>query len=350
MSGSDIKLSHMSGHFRSEGVAIRGVVSAVPGIRIGNDYFNAKFGGDSVAGVTKMTGIQSRYWVGEDQTTADLCYVAAERLIEQLGWERGSVDALIFVSQTPDYILPATACVLQSRLGLPTTVAAFDVNLGCSGYVYGLWLASSLVRGGCRRVILLAGDTISRIVDPEDRGTVMLFGDAGSATAIEAESTASPGFYSLGSDGSGAEYLKIACGNRSLSRNDKAASDTLYMEGSEIFNFTVSRIPELISATLEAEIKKTEDIDYYIFHQANTFIIKYIAKKLNVDMSRVPVNIGQFGNTSSASIPLVMTSMLAEPLIQKPTRLMLTGFGVGYSWAAAALELSPMTCVETIYL
>jgi len=164
---------------------IAGVVSCVPSRRIDNTVFTERFGEAAVNDVVKMIGVQTRYWTDANTTTADLCYQAAARLLEGVAWAHDTIDGLIFITQTPDYRLPATACDLHGRLGLKPTCVAFDVNLGCSGYVYGLWLASTLLQSSCRRVLLLVGDTSSKLIDPEDRSTAILFGDAGTATAIE---------------------------------------------------------------------------------------------------------------------------------------------------------------------
>lgn len=337
-----------AGQYRLDSVAIRGIVSAVPSMRVENAHFVESFGADSVAGIHKMTGIKSRYWVGDGQTTADLCYEAATQLMTRLSWAPETISAVIFVSQTPDHVLPATACVLQNRLSLPTSTAAFDVNLGCSGYVYGLWLGTMLARSGCCRVLLLAGDAVSRLVDPTDRGTAMLFGDAGTATALEFDVSAPAIYFQIGTDGAGAQNLHVAKGNRSVANLDPAASDRLYMDGSEIFNFTVSEIPGLVKSTLTFAKIPADDVKYFIFHQANAFMLKYIAKKIGISGDRLPLNIEEYGNTSVASIPLLMTTSLAEKLVADDNQIVLAGFGVGYSWAAASVRLPRLLCAEKI--
>lgn len=334
------------------GSRIAGVVSCVPGPRVDNRSFLTRFG-DKAVEIEKMTGVRQRHWVDEDTTTADLCQHAAERLLDQLGWERSTVDAIFLVTQTPDYRLPATACALQGRLGLASHVLAFDVNLGCSGYPYGLWLTmATIASGSARRVLLLAGDTISRTVDPEDRSTAMLFGDAGTATAIEADATGAAHFI-LGTDGTGERQLIIAEGAyRRVS--DAAASsgtkaDALYMDGGAIFNFTLATVPKLVAATLERG-GGADVFDAFLFHQANAFMLRHLAKKAKLPIERVPVNIDRFGNTSSATIPLLMTTDLAERLRNSQTRLGMFGFGVGFSWGSVDITVGPLACAETIYL
>jgi len=337
---------------RSSGARLAGVVSCLPARRIDNDYFAERFG-DKVGEVVKMTGVQTRYWVENGVTTSDLCEAAAVRLLDALQWERSSVDALIFVSQTPDYRLPATACTLQNRLGLRNGIVAFDVPLGCSGYPYGLWLASMMIQSGAAaRVLLLVGDTSSIMNDPNDRSTVLLFGDAGTATALE--SGEADATFILGTDGSGAEHLIVPKGafrnNGQHPKFAQYAADTLYMDGGEVFNFTLKSVPGLILDTVEAAGDTVEDYDAFVLHQANAFMIRHLAKKAKLDQAKVPINIDRFGNTSSATIPLVLSTDLADGLRSGPLRLGMFGFGVGFSWASAALTAGPLACVETIGL
>lgn len=333
------------------GSRIAGVVACVPERVVDNVSFVERFG-DKAHDIEKMTGVRERRWTDVETTTADLCQRAAERLIDRLGWERDSIDALFFVTQTPDYRLPATACALQGRLGLSRHVIAFDINLGCSGYPYGLWLAMQTVASGAaRRVLLLVGDTITKTVDAEDRSTAMLFGDAGTATGIEADAAGSARFV-LGTDGTGERQLIIADGayrTAPPAGEDApgAKADALYMDGGAIFNFTLATVPPLVAATLEAG-GGAERFDAFLFHQANAFMLRHLAKKSKLPPDKVPVNIDRFGNTSSATIPLLMTTDLAERLRAAPTRLGLFGFGVGFSWGSADVTVGPLACAETI--
>ena len=333
------------------GSRIAGVVSCVPTRVVDNAPFIERFG-EKARDIEKMTGVRERRWTDPDTTTADLCQRAAETLLDRLGWERDTVDALFFVTQTPDYRLPATACALQGRLGLGKHVIAFDVNLGCSGYPYGLWLAMTTVAGGAaRRVLLLVGDTITKTVDSEDRSTAMLFGDAGTATAIEVDE-AGHGRFILGTDGLGERQLMIAEGAyraAPIPAEDVAGpkADALYMDGGAIFNFTLATVPSLVASTLE-EGGGIDQFDAFLFHQANAFMLRHLAKKAKLPAERVPMNIDRFGNTSSATIPLLMTTELADRLRDTPTRLGMFGFGVGFSWGSVDIEVGPLACVETI--
>lgn len=333
--------------FTIANLAMRGVVCAVPQAEVTNASLHATFGAEGVADVSRMIGVDARRRAAPGQTTADLCQAAAETLLGELGWERDSVDALIFISQTPDYTLPATACALHGRLGLQSSCAAFDVNLGCSGYAYGLWLAGRMLDGvAIGRVLLLVGDTISKTVDPGDRATALLFGDAGSATALEFDPLAAPAHFVLGTDGRGERHLMIpASAHRPYQDDDArlAGRDPacLFMDGGEIFNFTLTHIPPLVNDLLALAAKPRDMVDAFLFHQANTFMLKHIIKKAKLPPEKAPLNMARFGNTSSASIPLLVCDQLPQ-LSTSAMTVAMFGFGVGYSWAAALMELPPL--------
>jgi 3-oxoacyl-[acyl-carrier-protein] synthase-3 len=334
-------------------VRLRGVVSAVPSRRLDNADFEAQFGREGVADVVKMTGVEHRYWAENGQTASDLCFLAAQRLLARLDWAPDSVGALVFVSQTPDHRLPATACVLQHRLGLSTRCQAFDVGLGCSGYVYGLWLASLLVQGGCGRVLLLNGDISSRTIDPTDRATALLFGDAGAASALEQSDGAPPIHFVLGTDGAGARHLIISGGGGRPPAPDSRrpatlSEDHLFMDGGEVFSFTLRAVPKLVLETLADAGLERDQLDALLLHQANRFMLRHIVKKIGLPEARAPINIDRYGNTSSASIPLLMTTDIATRLTSETTRVMSVGFGVGFSWGAALMTLAPLACAETL--
>lgn len=338
---------------RTKGSRIAGVVSCVPPRQVGNDYFIGRFG-EKVKEVVKMTGVQNRHWVENGVTTSDLCEQAANHLLAKLGWDKDTVDGVIFVSQTPDYRLPATACALQHRLGLRPGIVALDVSLGCSGYGYALWLAMMMVQtGAARRILLAVGDTSSIMNDPNDRSTALLFGDAGTATVVEAsDDPADEAHFILGTDGAGAENLIVPRGAfRGCATHPKFAdfpSDILYMDGGEIFNFTLKAVPPLIADTLAAAGNSVEDYDLFLMHQANAFMIKHLAKKAKLPPERVPINIGKYGNTSSATLPLLISDDAAPLLREKSAQVAMFGFGVGYSWASASLRIGPLTCADTI--
>ena len=331
---------------RVDHVALKGIVTAIPESEIKNDAFHSQFGETAVKEIVKMIGVQTRRHSNELQTTADFCQASAQKLMTELGWSPDSIDAIVFVSQTPDYRLPATACALQARLNLRTSCAALDVNLGCSGYVYGLWLASKLIDGiAVRRVLLLAGDTSSKLINPADRATAMLFGDAGSATALEFNRDAPTSHFILGTDGAGEKNLIIADGAyRKFEHNDVRLNDAdpscLFMDGAEVFNFTLKSVPLLVNDLLAFSGIQQDAVSWFFFHQANQFMLKHIIKKLKLPIEKAPINIHRFGNTSSASIPLVMTDVGSERALNGA--VVMTGFGVGYSWASALINVDQM--------
>ncbi|MEH2168478.1 MAG: ketoacyl-ACP synthase III [Nostoc sp.] len=341
---------------RTKGGRIAGVVACLPTHQISNNYFAEQFGADVVSEVVKMIGVEHRRWVDEGVSTADLCYQAVERLLSGLDWQRESIDALIFVSQTPDYRLPATACSLHGRLGLHPSCLAFDINLGCSAYPYALWLGLNMIQtGAAKRVLLAIGDTSSRCINPSDRSTAMLFGDAATVTALEySENSLNDAFFILGTDGKGTHNLIVPRGgfkDYSLANDPRLEGkdpNCLYMDGTEIFTFTMQVVPPLISSTIEFSGLKVDDFDAFLFHQANLFMLKHLMKKAKLPMDRIPININKFGNTSSASIPLLMIDNLGSLLQEKSIRLAMFGFGVGYSWGSTVLNVGPLDVIEMI--
>lgn len=334
-------------------VAIRGIVCAVPGDPVPVTEIGAHFGDADVEKIAKTVGLNTVHRVARGQTAGDLAVEAAERLLELLDWSRDSIDGVIMVTQTPDHLCPATANIAQAKLGLSSDCLAFDVNQGCSGYVYGLYMGAQFVQsGGCRRFLLLAGDTSSIGISSEDRSVALLFGDAGTATALEFDSAAPPISFVLGSDGTGACNLIAPAGGwrqrptaELLQRVDaedgnRRAPFELYMDGLAVFNFTLQRVPPLIRGVLELHGWNKDEVRAYAFHQANGFILNMMAKKLKVTPAQVPINIDRYGNTSMSSIPLVLADDLRDDLTGgAPAKMVLAGFGIGYSWAAAAVEM-----------
>lgn len=330
------------------GVRLAGITCAVPA-NIENTNTDIRlYGEEEALKFSETTGIKSRHIVDSQTCTSDLCHAAADDLLTRLEWSRDSVDALIFITQTPDYLLPATSCCLQSRLGLSTRCAAFDINLGCSGYVYGMWLASQMVATGMNRVLLLVGDTPSRVCRPEDRSTRPLFGDAGTATAITADPQAGPAHFVMGTDGEGKNNLIVKHGLfRESDRFGEARGNTadgpmLFMDGAEIFTFTLQEVPPLIRQTLKLANWTMDDVNAVVMHQANGFILNYLAKRMKLPADKMPLSIGEYGNTSSATIPLTMAAQMNEKLTTSMQRLVMVGFGVGYSWGSVAMECGPL--------
>lgn len=348
-------------HFNN--VRIAGIHSTVGSIVRHLDEDRDLFAGSpgQMDRIRKAIGLDRRCVVDESTTTLDLCRQSAQRLLERLDYDSKSIDALIFITQTPDHLQPCNACILHGHLGMPVSTAAFDLNLGCSGYVYGLYVAHSLVSsGGCKRILLLAGDTMSRCVNSRDRSTAILFGDAGSATVIEQSFDHCPSWFSLHSNGSQCDAIKIPAGGFRLCRSDATAEvksdadgnvrslDDLHMNGAEVFNFSIGVEPDSIREILEFSDHQIDQIDSVVFHQANKYIINNIARRLKLPLEKAPSGtVGKYGNQSSASIPVTICDAL--PKLGTKSNLILSGFGVGLSWATGLVQMKDcMICrIET---
>lgn len=346
--------------FSLHNVSIKGIAACVPKKKeLTKDY--ALFSSEEHDLFVKSVGIEERRVAPFEITTSDLCYHSAEKLIKDLDWKKEEIDCLIFVSQSPDYFLPATSIILQHRLGLSKNVMAFDVSLGCSGYVYGLQLISSIISGGqIKKGLLLVGDKSTLSTYIEDKSTYPLFGDAGTATAIEFNPNATPIYFNLQSDGGGEDAIKILDGAaRNTVRDDtfeikeiepgiKRSRRHLILNGIDIFNFALKEVAPNINELLKFSNIEKENVDFFVFHQANKLINESVRKKLKVlDISKVPYSIKEFGNTSSASIPLTMVTQIKEQL-KKHNTLLLSGFGVGFSWASCVFKTDEIYCSDLI--
>ena len=343
----------------NQGLRIAGIACAVPE-RVSSAADLARIFGETEAQkIAKSTGVAERR-VTKSLCTSDLCCASAEKLLGELGWEPGSIDCLVFVTQTPDYVVPATSCVLQARLGLGKNCAAFDVNLGCSGYVYGLWIVSRLLQEG-QRALLLVGDTGSRLLSPEDRSVVPLFGDAGSATAVEKDASKGGEIcFSVGTDGTGSQNIIVPAGSFRTPSTEKTrercpqpdgalrSDEDLVMNGPEVFSFTLREVPRLLESALALASWSMGDVDAFVFHQANRFMLEHLAKKMGIPAEKLVLALKDFGNTSSASIPLAIASSLRENVAGGSLKLVLAGFGVGWSWGACTLTLGPIVLPEII--
>jgi 3-oxoacyl-[acyl-carrier-protein] synthase-3 len=343
-----------------ENISIRGISNCVPKNSISNlDY---KLTSETERKMLiKTTGIENRRVAEEGICASDLCFEAAKELISKLKWEKDTVDALIFVSQSQDYYLPATSIILQDKLGLSKTTIALDINLGCSGYVYGLYIISTmLAAGGIKRALLLCGDVSTNSVNYEDKSSYPLFGDSGSATALEFDLEAGTTWYNLGSDGAGHQSIMIKGGGtkhkfhkdslkvKEVSPGIKRHELNIILDGLEIFNFSVKEVPKNIREILEFSNVSIENIDQFIFHQANKIINETIRKKLKIAPEKVPYSLPNYGNTSSGSIPLTMQTKIKEELTTGKNKLLLSGFGVGLSWGSVILDTSYIVIPELI--
>lgn len=332
-------------------VEIKGITCAVPDNIRSSEEYNDVFGKENVQKFINMTGVKTRHVALDTQCTSDLCYAAAKKLLEKLAWEPSSVDALILITQTPDYAVPATACILQYRLGLSEDCIAFDINLGCSAYVYGIWLASTMIATqNIRRVLLLVGDTSNIGINQHDSATAMIFGDGGSATALERTEGKCIKYF-LKTKGSGFKSIIVPAGHaRSRSRVNLESSDfELNMNGSEIFSFTISDIPRSLKDFMTQYHIDKDEVDMYVFHQANLFILKHLAKKMGIPMEKLAISIDKFGNTSGESIPLTLVDAFGSEASHEYKKLLLCGFGVGLSWGGIYLEMDKSVCLPMIY-
>ncbi|RYY74319.1 MAG: ketoacyl-ACP synthase III [Gammaproteobacteria bacterium] len=322
------------------GARLAGITSAVPATEFDNVRDTLQFDATEVKKVVSLAGVKTRRVTTSNMFCSDLCLAAAKDLLEGLDWSADSIDVLIFITQTPDYFLPGSASLMHRDLALSHHCAVFDVGLGCSGYPYGIWLANMMIQtGAAKRILVLHGDTPSLFTDKEDRATYLLFGDGGTATAIETSTKESEWGFCLHSDGGGCKDLIIPGGGF---RNPKPANERdskLKMNGPNLFNFTVARVPEVIDEMLALMKCTVDDLDVFFFHQSNQFIMKHIAKKCGLDLAKVPLTLDRFGNIGGASVPLTVTQYLAENKLDRSVKVMLLGYGVGLSWGAAQIEL-----------
>lgn len=332
-------------------VAIKGVAACVPKNVQRNEELTDVVPAEELKKIIDSVGIVERRYVDNNTCASDLCYYAADKLLTEMDIERESVDVLIFMSQTADYKIPATAPILQHRLGLSKNTACFDVSLACSGYVYALTTAFSYVNlPHVNRVLLLDGETFTKIVNPKDKTNALLYGDAGTATLLEKKEGA---IYNvvLHTDGEGWESVSIPGGGArnpfnedSLvvkERQDGSVGNDLevYMNGIDVFNFTLKVVPKSIKEILSQTDTVIEDYGKIIFHQANKFMIEFFTKKLKYDMNKVPISLDKFGNTSSSTIPLTIVSELYGKELENK-KVIISGFGAGLSWATATVDLT----------
>ncbi|HYD64582.1 ketoacyl-ACP synthase III [Azospirillum sp.] len=338
-----------------EGVRVAGIRAAVPRARHSFVETPEPFTADEAAKLHAATGVRSRRVLADHLCASDMAVAAGEGLLAQLGWDPAGVEVLIFVSQDADYNLPATACVMQRRLGLSTSCAAFDVNLGCSGFVYGTWIASQLLRGSsATRALVLCGDVSTRHLVPGDRSTLPLFGDAGGAIALERAEDAAPMYACYGTDGRGAPHILVKAGGRRHDLTPGLVARTpeeearlfedsrLRLNGAEVFAFTLRAVPPLLREVTEHAGVGLGDLDMVVMHQANKFMLDHLRKKTGVAEDKFLVDIQDFGNTSSASIPLAISHRLGEPLSRGRMKMLLAGFGVGWSWGALIADIGPI--------
>lgn len=316
--------------------SIIAVAGHLPAGRLTNQQLAAEYPDWSVDKIADKTGIHTRPIAAEGETGVDLAVAAARKLFASGACSASDIDYVLLCTQSPDHFLPTSACIIQDRLGIPTSAGALDFNLGCSGYVYGLGLAKGLVASGqSTRLLLLTADTFSRYIDPADRSVRTLFGDAATATLVtDSGQGGQIGALVTRTDGSGARNLQVEHG----CARSPAGKPTLFMNGPEIFNFTLRTIPGCVADLLAKGGIAAEGIDHWLLHQANRYMLDHLRRKLGIPEERFPLRIADCGNTVSSTIPLLLEQELVAGRVRAGQRSALVGFGVGYSWGGALVD------------
>jgi 3-oxoacyl-[acyl-carrier-protein] synthase-3 len=335
-----------------KGIRISGIAGAVPKAMVNNltdHHFCPEDDRKKIMALTKVTGYRK---APPEMCSSDLCQAAAEALFSGLNRRPEEVDAVVFATMTPDYRVPSTACLLQARLKCRTSVVAYDINMGCSGFVVGLYNACSLIQGaGLKKVLLLTGDTQTKLCHVQDKNVVFILGDGGTATLLEADTGADRIVIELMTDGSRFQNLYVPAGGNRRPSTDATrevrvqpdggmrSEEHLYMNGMEIFKFSSTDVVKTIAEFMEAEKISPDDIESLFLHQANGFMNDKIARKLRFSDEKVPYTIGFYGNTGSASIPLTMAHHFSQKESTRKERCLVSGFGVGLSWGVASMVI-----------
>lgn len=339
--------------FAFDNVAIKGISTVVPEKEFLLTDDKSLYNGDEkkIKRVINSSGFLKRRVSEPDVMTSDLCFFAAENLIKNLGVKKDEIDAILFVSYTPDYLMPATSYVLHKRLGLSQNCIVMDIPQACSGYVIGLYQASMLINSGCKKVLLLVGDSFSKFTDMFKNHTAPVFGDAGSATLVEYDSNAKKSYFMINSDGE--NYDALICENgafKNFPKPDDFYENMEYkyssrMDGGRIFDFTMQNIAPSIQQLFDFAHKSVDDVDFVVFHQANKFIIENIARKLNIPDNKYSTStLTNYGNQCGASIPCSISNTLREIVTGENKTYLFSGFGVGLSWASAILNIGNIYC------
>lgn len=303
----------------------------------------------SVDKVAQKVGVDSRHLAAEDETAGDMAEKAARKLFEEYGVSPADIDFLLLCTQSPDYFLPSTACILQNRLGIPTSAGAFDYNLGCSGCIYGMAVAKGLIAAGiAKNVLLLTAETYTKYLHPSDKSNRSIFGDGAAACLISTDGFAKIGEFALGTDGSGADNLIVKTGaarhraaTGKFTEDDEGHAwhdDYLYMNGGAIFNFTLDAVPAMMKDILQKNGIEQDQIDYYVFHQANKFMLNTIRKVCGLPKDKFHVNLSETGNTVSSTVLIGLKDCLGTQAIKAGGKVLVTGFGVGLSWGGTIIH------------
>ena len=339
----------MSNLFLSMNVRIKRIEYYLPNSVIDNKQLDKEFLNWNAKKIEKKTGIRERHIVKENETVLDLAYKASEKVLTD--YARDKIDFLMLCTQSSEYYLPSGACILQNKLGLETKIGAFDYNLGCSGFIYGVALAKSIIMSNiASNVLLVTSETYTKHIHPKDKSNRTIFGDGAAATIIERSEIKGIGEFVLGTDGTGYKNLIVPNGglrNR-YDINAKEIDDgsgsirtdnNLYMNGPEIFNFTIEVVPKLVFQVLEKNKTTLENLDYVIFHQANKYMLEYLRRKTKIPEEKFYINLLYTGNTVSATIPIAIKDCLDNNIIKRGDKILIVGFGVGYSWGGTIIEI-----------
>lgn len=324
---------------------ISGIEYHLPATVLDNHALSAEFPEWSVEKIAAKTGIDRRHIAGPDEFSSDLAIAAGRKLLDARGIDPAEVEYLIVCTQSPDYYLPSTACVVQDALGLPTSAGATDITLGCSGYVYALGLAKGLIESGqVSNVLVITADTYSKFINPADKSVRTIFGDGAAATLVTGDGEADAlGAFSYGTDGAGAKSLIVPHGGLrdgvalqpkadAAARELSPSGHDLFMDGPEIFNFTLAVVPDSVETILAKAGLEQDDVDLFVFHQANAFMLEHLRKKLKVPAEKFFVSLGESGNTVSSTIPIALADAVSAGALRPGMKVMLLGFGVGLSW------------------
>ena len=329
-------------------VYIKALAYNLPERVLTNEMIAKEFPEWTVEKIDKKIGIKQRHVTVEGETASDLAVGAAEKLFAENNYDRSLVDYVIFVTQSPDYHLPTTACTIQTRLGLSKRITVIDVNLGCNGFVAGLSLAKAvIIAGQAKNVLLLTGETYSKYMHERDKSNRTIFGDGAAATLVSTEGMAEVGEFVIGTDGTGAENLIVKSGGARHPKpiddlkfddfGNPRSSDNLYMDGPAILNYSLDSIPQLVEDVLEKNHVTMDDVDLHVYHQANTFLANLERRKLRIPEEKYYCNIENFGNTVSSTIPIALCEALKEGRIKQGTRVLSVAQGLGYTWGGMVL-------------
>lgn len=328
---------------------IKAISYYLPGRIVSNEELLQEFPEWSIDKVAAKVGVNSRHLAAEDETAGDMAEKAARKLFNEYNIDPKAIDFVMLCTQSPDHFLPSTACILQDRLGIPTSAGAFDYNLGCSGCIYGLAVAKGLIAGGiAKNVLLLTAETYQKYLHPSDKSNRSIFGDGAAACLVSTEGIAEIGEFSLGTDGSGAEHLIVQTGAARCRKptgnviedgdGHQRYDDYLYMNGSAIFNFTLDAVPAMMKDVLKNNKMERDDVDFYLFHQANKFMLNTIRKVCILPKDKFYVNLETTGNTVSSTVMIGLKDCIDNGTICKGMQVMCAGFGVGLSWGGVVLK------------